>query len=94
MKTNEQNLRSEKVQKEIHARLKRTMPETLYDTWAEDFVFLRLSGKKMVVGYTGNGSLRRFKKECKDAVWMHLCAALGPSRKLVIKKRRRKKTEE
>ncbi len=88
------DLRDENVQKEIHERIKRTMPETLYDTFVEDFVFLRLDKKKIVAGYTGEGSLRTFRKEYKDAVLMQFCIALGISRKLIVKKRRRKKTEE
>lgn len=94
MKESTWNLSDESVQKEIHDRLKRAMPEDLYDNWVEDFVFLRLDKKKIIAGYRGKGSLKTFKKEYKDKVHMHFCAALGISRKLIIKKYRRKKTEE
>lgn len=94
MKKSTCNLSDELVQKEIHDRLKRAMPESLYDTWVEDFIFFRIDRKKIKAGYTGEGSLRTFRKEYKDAVLMQLCIALGMSEKLIVRKCRRKKTEE
>ena len=94
MTEQKRKLLAPEMQKELQSCIKRIMPESLYDEWAEDFIFLRLDAKKMVVGYTGKSSLRTFKKEYKDVVWMYMCASLGTSEKFVVKKRRRKKTEE
>ena len=75
----------ESVQIEIKEHLKKFVPDEVYNLWIENFVFEKISPKKIVVGYYGDASIKEFSNTYKETVWVHLCSAVGYSKKFIIK---------
>jgi len=82
---------SDDIQQQILDSLEAVVPEEVYETWIKHFVFEQIDAKQIVIGYYGEAPLKKFNKEYKDEVWVHICSAVGYSKKLVIRKRRQKK---
>ena len=70
----------ESVQIEIKEHLKKFVPDEVYNLWIENFVFEKISPKKIVVGYYGDASIKEFSDTYKETVWVHLCSAVGYSK--------------
>jgi predicted MPP superfamily phosphohydrolase len=88
--TNDETL--EDLQKKIKAHLKYILPEDAYDIWIDNFVFEQIDENQIVVGYYGTEPLKKFNREYKEEVWIHICSIVGMSRKFKIYKRKIKKT--
>ncbi len=80
----------ENQQKKIKEHLKQAVPEEVYEKWIEYFEFEKIDRKKIVIGYYGEESLKEFKKNYKELVWIQICAVCGYSKKLKICKRKLK----
>ena len=74
----------------IKEHLKIVVPEEIYEKWIEYFVFESISRKKIVIGYYGIESLKEFKKNYGEFVWIQICSVVGYSKKMEIHKRKLK----
>ncbi|MBQ5778351.1 MAG: hypothetical protein IIV97_06015, partial [Oscillospiraceae bacterium] len=73
----------------IKEALRSVLPEEVYNTWVDNFVFERIDSSAIVVAYYGREPLRGFKKH-RQAVWLHICSIAGYSKKLKIRKKKAK----
>ena len=76
----------EYTQNEIKFHLKQVLPEDIYDTWVDNFVIEKIDSNSIVVGYYGSEPLKKFNKEYKETVWMHICSVVGFRKNLKIHK--------
>lgn len=81
------------TEQRIRKLLKTVVPEDVYDKWIEHFVFEKIDGKEIIIGYYGKESLKKFKKEYKEIVWINICSIAGYSKKFKIHKRKEKKVK-
>ena len=68
----------------IMSHLKSILPDDVYSKWVEHFVFERIDERQVVIAYCGNESLKEFKKEHKETVWIHICSVIGYVKKIKI----------
>lgn len=77
----------EDIGQRIKEHLKMALPEDVYYRWVDDFVFESIDDKKIIVGYSGNESLKEFNRDYKDVVWVNICSVVGYSGELKVYKR-------
>lgn len=83
-----ENNELESLQRLIKDRLKVNMSGEFYETWVEHFVFEKIKGKKVVIGYYGETSLKQFDKIDKKLVLEQISSVVGKVKKLKICKRK------
>lgn len=76
------------IEQRIKEHLRAVVPEAVYDKWIEYFVIEKIDDKKIIIAYYGTESLRKFKKEYKQAVSNSICSVLGNMKKLRIYRRK------
>jgi len=78
-------------QQQIKDYLKGVFSEEVYNTWIEFFDIEKIGPKKIIIGYYGDASLKKFKKAYGEMVQIHICSAIGCVKKVKICKRKLKK---
>ena len=77
-------------ERQIKEHLQTVLPAEVYEKWIEHFVFEKISRKKIVIGYYGSEPLKEFTKQYEELVWIQVCAVIGYSKKMKIRKRKAK----
>lgn len=70
------------TEQRIKENLKNVVPEDVYDRWIDKFVFEKIDENEIIIAYYGTDSLKEFKKEYKEIVWVHICAVAGYVKKI------------
>jgi len=88
-----QNDGYEDIERRIKEHLKVVLPEDVYNKWIDHFVFEKIDDKQIIVGYYGTESIKEFKREHKETVWIHICSVIGYVKKFKIYKRKNKESK-
>ncbi len=84
-KINSQN--TEHFQSEIKELFKELSSKELYDNWVDTFEIELVDDKQVSVIFAGSEDIKKFKKECKDALFPCIYSVLGDVKKISIIKK-------
>ena len=74
---------------QLKEHLKKVVSSEVYDKWVQYFEFEKMDDEKLVIGYYGKASLRKFENKYKKKVWLEICSFIGCVKKLEIVKRKK-----
>ena len=79
---------------QLKEHLKKVVSSEVYDKWVQYFEFEKMDDEKLVIGYYGKASLRKFENKYKKKVWLEICSFIGCVKKLEIVKRKKQPMPE
>ena len=80
------------TEQRIKDNLKNVVPEDVYYRWIDKFIFEKIDENEIIIAYTGTDSLKEFKKDYKDVVWVNTCAVVGYVKKIKYYKKATKES--
>lgn len=82
----------EKYQKRIKEFFKELVTDESYDTWGDTFEVEIVDEKQVFVIYHGLESIKKFKKECKENLFLSIYSIMGYHKKIKICKGKTRKS--
>lgn len=77
---------TEKYRERIKEFFKESVTDELYDLWADTFEIEYIDDGRVFVAYHGSQSVKKFKKQCKEALLLCVHSILGYGYKVKISK--------
>ena len=79
---------------EIMIQLKENLPGDIYENWVQYFTFESVTEKETIIKYSGEASLKEFKKNYREMFWIALSSAGVYSDKIKFYEEKKPKTEK